>query len=169
MMAVKEYLEIGEVVSTHGVMGEMRVQPWCDSPDVFSPLKTLYGDAEGKEKLKVKCRPHKRIALVKVDGVNAVQEAALWRGRVLYVHRKDMKLEKGRYFICDLIGLQVKDADTGTVYGNVVNVTNAGASDIYHMATEKGEILIPAIPDIIEKVDIAGGQILIHPMEGLFE
>ncbi len=168
-MAVKEYLEIGEVVSTHGVMGEMRVQPWCDSPDVFSSLKTLYGDEKGEEKLKVKCRPHKRIALVKVEGVNSVQDAALWRGKILYVHRKDLKLEKGRYFICDLIGLQVKDADTGIVYGNIVNVSNAGASDIYHMATEKREILIPAIPDIVQSVDIDKGQILIRPMEGLFE
>lgn len=168
-MARKQFLEIGEVVSTHGVMGEMRVQPWCDSPDVFSALKTLYGDPEGKESLKVKCRPHKRIALVKVQGVDTVQDANLWRGRVLYASRRDLPLPKGRYFICDLIGLAVKDATTGERYGDIINVTNTGASDIYHITMNGKEILIPAIEDIVKKVDIDGGEVLISPMEGLFE
>jgi 16S rRNA processing protein RimM len=168
-MAKKQFLEIGEVVSTHGVVGEMRVQPWCDSPDVLTGLKTLYGDPEGKESLKVRCRPHKRIALVKVQGVDTVQDANLWRGRVLYASRRDLPLPKGRYFICDLIGLAVKDAATGEQYGEIVNVTNAGASDIYHMMMNGKEILIPAIPDIVVAVDVDGGEMLIRPMEGLFE
>ena len=168
-MAKKQFLEIGEVVSTHGVVGEMRVQPWCDSPDVLTGLKTLYGDPEGKESLKVRCRPHKRIALVKVQGVDTVQDANLWRGRVLYASRRDLPLPKGRYFICDLIGLAVKDVATGEQYGEIVNVTNAGASDIYHMMMNGKEILIPAIPDIVVAVDVDGGEMLIRPMEGLFE
>lgn len=168
-MVKKQFLEIGEVVSTHGVVGEMRVQPWCDSPDVLTGLKTLYGDPEGKESLKVRCRPHKRIALVKVQGVDTVQDANLWRGRVLYASRRDLPLPKGRYFICDLIGLAVKDAATGEQYGEIVNVTNAGASDIYHMMMNGKEILIPAIPDIVVAVDVDGGEMLIRPMEGLFE
>ena len=168
-MAKKQFLEIGEVVSTHGVVGEMRVQPWCDSPDVLTGLKTLYGDPEGKESLKVRCRPHKRIALVKVQGVDTVQDANLWRGRVLYASRRDLPLPKGRYFICDLIGLAVKDVATGEEYGEIVNVTNAGASDIYHMMMNGKEILIPAIPDIVVAVDVDGGEMLIRPMEGLFE
>ncbi len=169
-MAKKEFLEIGEVVGTHGIAGELRVQAWCDTPEVFCGFKTLYADAAGSEKLKVKSRPHKNIVLVKVDGLTDPDTAALWRGRVLYAARKDFKLPKGRHFICDLIDLPVKDADTGEIYGTVTDVTNHGAGDIYTMQTADGrEILIPAIPDIVLSVDPDAEGILIRPMEGLFE
>ena len=67
-----QYLEAGQVVGTHGVRGELRVQPWCDSPAQFAALTTLYWDA-GKTPIKVKCRPHKNIVLVKMEGVDTVQ------------------------------------------------------------------------------------------------
>lgn len=169
-MALQQFLEIGEAVSTHGIAGELRVQPWCDSADVFCSLKTLYLDANGTEKVKVKSRPHGRVVLVKVEGLNDATTAATWRGKVFYAARRDLKLEKGRYFICDLIGLSVKDADSGEVYGTVVDVTNTGASDIYHMKTADGKlILIPAIPDIIQSVQPEGDGIAIRVMEGLFD
>lgn len=169
-MALQQFLEIGEAVSTHGIAGELRVQAWCDSPEVFCALKTLYLDAEGKEKVKVKSRPHGRVVLVKVEGLDDATSAATWRGKVFYASRRDLKLEKGRYFICDLIGLPVKDVDTGEVYGTVTDVTNTGASDIYHMEAADGKlVLIPAIPDIIQSVEPEGEGIMIRVMEGLFE
>lgn len=169
-MALQQFLEIGEAVSTHGIAGELRVQPWCDSAEVFCSLKTLYLDAAGTEKVKVKSRPHGRIVLVKVDGLSDATTAATWRGKVFYAARKDLKLEKGRYFICDLIGLPVKDADTGETYGTVTDVTNTGASDIYHMRTPDGKlVLIPAIPDIVLSVEPEGEGIVIRVMEGLFD
>lgn len=169
-MPLQQFLEIGEVVATHGIAGELRVQPWCDSPAVFCSLKTLYTDKNGEGKIKVKSRPHGRIVLVKVDGVNDATTAAGWRGQVFYAARKDLKLPAGRYFICDLIGLPVKDADSGEVYGEVVDVTNTGASDIYHMRTADGKtVLIPAIPDIVLSVQPEGDGIAIRVMEGLFD
>lgn len=169
-MALQKFLEIGEVVGTHGIAGELRVQPWCDSPEVFCQLKTLYTDPAGQEKIKVKSRPHGRIVLVKVEGLGDATAAAQWRSRVLYAARDDLKLPAGRYFICDLIGLPVKDADTGEVYGTVTDVSNTGASDIYHMQTADGRlILIPAIPDIVLSVQPEGEGILIRVMEGLFD
>lgn len=168
-MARKQYLEAGQIVGTHGVRGEVRVQPWCDSPAVLAKIKTLYFD-EGARPVKVACRPHKNLALIKLEGVDTVQDAAALRGQVLYLHRKDVKLEKGRYFICDLIGLTVVDDDNGTVYGTCTDVSATGANDVYHLTTESGrEILIPAIPSVIRKVDIDGGQIRIFAMAGLFD
>ena len=169
-MARQRFLEIGEVVSTHGVAGELRVQPWCDSAADFCRLEVLYGDAAGTQPLHVKSRPHQRIVLVKVAGIQTVQEAAAWRGRILYADREDLSLPKGRYFIQDLLGLSVRDADTDAVYGTVTAVSNHGAGDIYHMRTPDGkEVLIPAIADIVVRVDIDSGEIRIRPMEGLFD
>ncbi len=167
---LKAFLEIGEVVGTHGIAGEMRVQPWCDSPAVFCNLKTLYTDENGVNKIKVKSRPHHRIVLMKTEGVADATTAATWRGKVLYAARRDLKLPAGRYFICDLIGLEVKDCDSGQVYGKIVDVTNTGASDIYHMQTSDGKlVLIPAIPDIVLSVEPEGDGITIRVMEGLFD
>ena len=168
-MAIQRYLQAGQVVSTHGVRGEMRVQPWCDSPEVFAKLRTLYWDDEGTQPLKVKSRPHKAMALVKAEGIDTVQQAAACRGRILYLDRRDLKLAPGQYFIQDLIGLTVKDADTGAAYGSITDVSATGANDVYHMDMDGREVLIPAIPPVVIRVDPEGGELLIRPMEGLFE
>ncbi len=168
-MPRKPFLEAGQIVGTHGVRGEVRVQPWCDSPEVFASLKTLYWDAAGTQPVRVKSRVHKNLALAKIEGVDTVQDAALLRGRILYLDRRDLDLGD-RYFIQDLVGLAVVDAESGTVYGELTDVSNTGANDIYHMRTPDGkEILIPVIPDIIRQVDIDGGRIAICPMKGLFD
>ena len=157
-MPRKPFLEAGQIVGTHGVRGEVRVQPWCDSPEVFASLKTLYWDAAGTQPVRVKSRVHKNLALAKIEGVDTVQDAALLRGRILYLDRRDLDLGD-RYFIQDLVGLAVVDAESGTVYGELTDVSNNGANDIYHMRTPDGkEILIPVIPDIIRQVDIDGGR-----------
>ena len=165
----KRYLEAGEVVSTHGVRGEMRVQPWCDSPEMLAKLRTLYWDAEGRQPVRVKSRPHKTLVLVKADGIDTVPDAAARRGHVLYLDRRDVKLAEGQYFICDLIGLRVINAATGEEYGVLTDVSATGANDVYHMDYHGREVLIPVIPPVIDTVDVDGGVVKIHPIEGLFD
>lgn len=96
-MPVKAYLEAGQVVGTHGVRGELRVQPWCDSPGVLGGLRTLYWQ-EGGDPVPVRSRVHKNVVLMKVEGVDTVQDAAALRGRVLYLDRRDLKLPGGTLF-----------------------------------------------------------------------
>ena len=115
-MPRKPFLEAGQIVGTHGVRGEVRVQSWCDSPEIFASLKTLYWDAAGTQPVRVKSRVHKNLALAKLEGVDTVQDASVLRGRILYLNRRDLDLGD-RYFIQDLVGLSVVDADSGTVYG----------------------------------------------------
>ena len=164
------FLEAGEIVGTHGVRGEVRVRPECDSPEMFSTLRTVYLDADGNRAVRMKARPHKTVALAKLDGVDTVEAAAALRGTMLYLNRRDLKLEKGRYFICDLIGAQVVDCNTGDVYGECTDVTHTGSNDVYHLKTAAGkEVLIPAIPDVIREVDVERAIIRIFPMLGLFD
>ncbi|MCI8553920.1 MAG: 16S rRNA processing protein RimM [Clostridiales bacterium] len=167
-MPPKRYLEAGQVVGTHGVCGELRVQPWCDSPAVLASLKTLYFD-EGRTPVRVRSRPHKNVTLVKLEGVDTVQDAAALRGRVLYLDRQDLELPSGHYFIQDLIGLSVTDADTGKVYGSLKEVSPTGANDVYHVNTDRGEVLIPAIAEVIAEVDLEAGVMRIRPLKGLFD
>ena len=168
-MPQKPYLEAGQIVGTHGVRGEVRVQPWCDSPQQFATFKKLYWDAEGKKPVKVKGRPHKNIALVVLEGVDTVEAAQVLRGKMLYVDRRDLKLPKGRYLVQDLIGLTVVDADTGETYGTLTDVSQTGANAVYHMATDKGEILIPAIPDVVVEINLKQDVLRLRPMKGLLD
>lgn len=168
-MPKQRYLEAGEIVGTHGVRGEVRVRPECDTPEVLAGLRKLYFD-EGRRAVRVRARTHKNIALIKLDGVDTVEAAAALRGQMLYLDRNDVKLEKGRYFICDLIGLSVVDDDTGEVYGVCTDVSHTGSNDVYHLRTPAGrEVLLPAIPAVIRRVDVDGGEIRIFPMLGLFD
>ena len=167
-MPKKRYLEAGQVVGTHGIRGELRVQPWCDSPEVLASLKTLYFD-EGRTPLRVKSRPHKNVTLVQLEGVDTVQDAAALRGRILYLDRGDLKLPEGRYFIQDLIGLSVVDADTGETYGTLSEVSPTGANDVYHVDRGDGEVLVPAIADVVVDTDLDAGVMRIRPIKGLFD
>ena len=168
-MPQKPYLEAGQIVGTHGVRGEVRVQPWCDSPQQFATFKKLYWDANGKQPVKVKGRPHKNIALVVLDGITTVEAAQVLRGKMLYVDRRDLKLPKGHYLVQDLIGLTVVDADTGETYGTLTDVSQTGANAVYHMATDKGEILIPAIPDVVVEINLKKDILRLRPMKGLLD
>ncbi len=165
---VKEFLEGGKIVGTHGVRGEMRVECWCDSPQFLAQFKTLYFD-EGKEKIKVQSRAHKNMVLMKMPGITTIEQADTLRGKIVYIKRSDIKLEEGVNFVQDLIGLEVTDSSTGEVYGVVNDVLRTGSNDVYEMKGKDEKMYyIPAIPDIIDEIDIKAGVLKITPMKGLF-
>ena len=166
----KRYLECGKIVSTHGLRGEVRVQPWCDSPDFLVGLPTLYLDSGATPVTVREARAHKNVLILKLAGVDDIDTAAALRGKILCLDRADATLEEGEYFIQDLLGLQVLDADTGEDYGKLTDVLHTGANDVYELTGGQGEKrLVPAIPDVVIERDIAGGTIRIRPLKGLFE
>ena len=135
----KQFLEAGRIVGTHGVRGEMRVEPWCDSAEFLKKVKHLYFDEGRKDAGLTASRVHKSQLLIKLESVNSATEADLYRGKILYLDRKDVRLPKNRYFIEDLIGLSVEDNDTGKVYGELREVFPTGANNVYRIVNEKGE------------------------------
>ena len=168
---LKKYLELGKIVSTHGVRGELRVQSWCDSPDFFNNFKTVYLGKNGKDqRTMLSSRPHGNVVLVTLEGVNDLDAANDLRGRIIYVKREDAKLPEGRYFVAELKGCVVSDADTGVVYGKVSDVSNSGATDIWTVKGENGkEYLMPLIPGMLVSADVEAEQILVRPIKGIFD
>lgn len=165
----KRFLECGKIVSTHGLRGEVKVLPWCDGPEALLPIKTFYLDKGATPKKAEKCRVQKNMVLLKLEGVDTPEAAQALRGRVLWLDREEDTLAEGQYYIQDLIGLTVEDADTGEVYGVLRDVSETGANDVYHVAFPDGRVqLVPAIPQVVERIDIDGGKMLIRPLEGLF-
>ncbi len=167
---IKDYLELGQVVSTHGVRGEMRFDPWCDSPDFVKKFKTLYYDSKGEMPVKVlAARPHGNVVILALDGVTTVDEARAKRGTVLYMKRSDARLPKDSYFIQELVGCKVIDADTEKVYGEITDVTSTGANDVYHIKTATGTALMPAVKEFVVSTDVVESKVLIRPIKGIFD
>ena len=97
----KQYLEIGQIVTTHGVMGEVRVKPWCDTPELLCEFDRLFFDG-GKTTVGVeRARVHKNVVILKLEDINTMDDAQKLRNRVLYCSRDDFELDEGTYFIQD--------------------------------------------------------------------
>ncbi len=166
----KQFLETGKVVGTHGIRGGIRIQPWCDSPEFLCDFKKLYLDQNGQEYLTVtSIKPHGNIVIATVKGVDTIEAAEKYRNRVLYINRRDVKLEKGRHFIDDLIGCTVFDVDSGEKLGEISDVSQTGANDVWHIKRGDKEFLIPNIPLVVIKVDIDSERIEIRPLKGIFD
>ena len=104
---MKQFLECGRIVSTHGVRGEVKAEVWMDSPQEMTALKTLYLEG-GKTPLPVQgARVQKNMVLLKLAGVETPEAGSLLRQKVLYARREDIPLKKGQYFLQDLIGLSL--------------------------------------------------------------
>lgn len=166
----KQFLDSGKIVGTHGIKGEVRIEPWCDSPEFLCAFKKLYLDENGQTFIEVKSRPHKNITLAKIKGVDTIEAAEKFRGKVVYINREDITLDEGVNFVQDLIGLEVKDTENGTVYGKITDVLRTGANDVYEITDSNNKkYLAPVIDEVVEKIDVDGGFVLIHPMKGIFD
>lgn len=166
----KQFLESGKIVGTHGIKGEVRIEPWCDSPEFLCAFKKLYLDDGGKTFIEVKSRPHKRITLAKIKGIDSIEQAERMRGKVVYIDRADIILADGVNFIQDLIGLDVIDSDSGRRYGKITDVLRTGANDVYEITGDDGKkYLAPVIDDVIISKNIDEGFVLIRPMKGIFD
>jgi 16S rRNA processing protein RimM len=169
---LQPYLEAGKIVGTHGVKGELRVEPWCDSPAFLKSFSTLYWKQDGAfVPVQVKSsRVHKSLLLVTLEGVTSIEQGDALRGRVLYIDRKDARLPKGRYFITDLIGISVFDADTNRCYGKISEVFQTGANDVYQITDDQGkQYLIPVIEPVVLQTDIENRTMTIRPIKGIFD
>jgi len=168
---IKNYLELGQIVSTHGIKGEVRFNPWCDTPDFVKKFKTLYFDNKGEKSIKViSARPHGNVAILLLDGIDDIDKARALKNTILYMKRSDAKLPKGTWFIQELFDCTVIDDNNGEVLGVITDVSETGANDVWHIKTPKGnEVLIPAIKQVVVSVDVEAGIVRINPIKGLFD
>ena len=168
-----EYLELGKVQNTHGVRGELRVEPWCDTPELFDCVETVFLKKDGGEPYRiVSWRPHKHLVLLTLQGVGDVDTAARLKNRILYVRREDIAhtLPEGRHFIAEMLGCEVRDADDErVVYGTLTDVFNRGANNIWEIKKDGKEYLMPDIPGIVVSVDIEKEVALVRPIPGIFD
>ncbi len=166
----QEYFEIGQIVNHFGIKGMVKVNPFTDDISKFENLKSVLVEKNGKlvdiqiEEVKYS----KNQVLLKLKGIDTVEEAEKYRGCYIKIARKDTKkLPKDTYFIADLIGLTVY-TDENILLGKVEDIYNSGANDIYVIKSDDGkQILLPAIKEVIKQIDLEQEKIMVHLIKGL--
>ena len=166
----KQYLEIGKIVNRHGLNGTVKVMPWCDSPELLCEFDTLYRGRQHIAMTVDRAAVQKNMVLMKFAGVDTPEAADALRNAVLYMDRSDVELDEDTHFIQDLLGMSVRDADTGAEYGKLTDVLQTGANDVYEVTAPDGrKLLVPVIPQVVLAVDDSADIITIRPLEGLFD
>jgi 16S rRNA processing protein RimM len=169
-----EYLEIGEIVNTHGVKGELKVIPLTDNPERYNYLTWVYIDKNGLlERFDIEsARIAKGNVLLKLKGIDNSDAAVKLKGLYLKVNRENaVKLPEGSYFICDLVGCEVIDIVAGKL-GILADVLKTGSNDVYVVSNETNsgkEILIPALKEIVIDISTVDKKITISLPKGLLD
>ena len=163
-------LEIGQIVNTFGIKGMVKVKPFTDDIRRFDELKTVYVEKNSTQtEYEIEeVKYHKDMVLIKFKGIDKVEQAEMLRNSYLTVSRDSVeKLEEGRYYIVDLLGLEVY-TDEQVLLGTLEDIFNTGSNDIYVVKDKQGkQILLPAIQDVIKQIDIKNKKIIVHLLPGL--
>ena len=155
-----QFLEAGEIVTTHGVRGEMKVLPWADGPDFLCDFSRVrIGGVEYKVE---SCRVQKSCNLLKIQGVNTMEAAQAMRGKVVEIFRCDAP--KDIIFAAELIGVQVYSSDKEI--GILTEVLDYPGNKVYVVKGEK-EYMIPAVKAFILDTDVDAGTMQVNLIEGM--
>lgn len=169
---MNEYLQVGKIVNTHGIKGEVKVIPLTDDPRRYDELKEVFVGTDNKKDIfnieNVKYL--KNTVIIKFKESVDMNYAEKLKEMFIYVDRKNaVKLPEGRYFICDLIDLEVFELD-GNKLGVLKDVIKTGSNDVYVVKTaENKEILIPALKSVIKEVSIEDRIMKVELPEGLLD
>ena len=166
-MEKKAYLEVAKIINTHGVRGAVKLELWCDGPQVFKKIKKV-SLANGMEYEVSDVKTVGAFVVCSLSGVTTVEDAVKLKNKIIFAKREDIPLPKGSHFICDLIGLPVKDAISGEVYGILTDVSCPALQEIYEITTPGGKkVLMPAVKQFISSID-TDDAVYVTPIDGFF-
>ena len=162
------FLVIGRVTKAHGVNGEVRVVPHTELPERFTWLDALYVGEKNPRRVGVESvRFHQNLVLLKLTGYDDRDTAETLRGEWLQVPVEEgLPLEEGEYYLYQLIGLNVV-SDAGEVLGQLSDVIETGANNVFVVSGTAGELLLPDIDEIVLNIDFEAGQMTVHLLPGL--
>ena len=167
---MQEYLEVGQIVNTHGLKGHLKVVPFTDDINRFKSLKTVFIDFKN-ELMEYKIQEVKfikNLVKLKLEGLDNINDAEKFKGCYLKINRKDAKkLDENTYFIADLIGLDVYDLENHKI-GILSDIFPTGSNDVYVVKQEDGkQVLLPAISKVIKEINIKQGKIVVDISQGV--
>ena len=160
-----ELIEVGQIVNTHGIRGEIKLNPWTDNLYDLTELDVFY-DQNGKVLNVENSKVHKNVVIIKFREITTMNDAEKLKGKILFTEKTP--LPEGRFYIKDLIGLKAFENDTEL--GTLTDVFNTGANDIYEIKTNDGKnIYIPVIDGVVGDVDLENRKIFVTIPLGLLD
>jgi 16S rRNA processing protein RimM len=160
-----ESLIVGRILAPWGIGGEVKVEVLTDFPERFAPQKVVHLNARPLEI--ESCRPHKQHLVVKLATIDSVEDAERLRGQDLTIPRSELyPLPEGQYYTFQIIGLDVLTTE-GQYLGQVTDIMAMASNDVYIVEGKRGEVLIPAIEDVVKSIDLKKGEMVIEAIEGL--
>jgi len=161
------YLAVGRMIGPHGVRGEIKVKQLTDFPERFATGSLLFVEGEPFQREIVSSRPHKGVLLIKFSGLDDRNAVESLRGKYLFIAREEaVVLGENEYYEDELIGLRVETM-TGELLGELTEVIWTGANEVYVVQGPRGEILLPAIAEVVQEVDVEGGVMRVTLLPGL--
>ena len=164
------HLAIGKVLKPWGLKGDVRVYSYAESVESFRRISELRVRGEdGTTVLSIEeAKKHKKgVVLLKFKGRDRIEDVEDLAGLTLYMDKKELpRLEEGEYYWHELIGMEVR-TDSGRPVGTLEKILEAGNHDVYVVRQGERETLVPAIRDVIRKVDVPARRMVIHAVEGL--
>ena len=162
-MEKSKFLEAGEIVSTHGIRGEVKILPWTDSVDFLRRFKTLY--INEKPYAVLHSFAHKGCMIAALEGIEDVNAAMALKGRTVCFARAAARLPQGSFFLAAVLGAKVVTED-GAIVGEIVDIIENPTQNVYVVRGET-EHLIPAVPEFILNTDVDNGVVTVHLIEGM--
>jgi len=160
-----EYVTIGQILAPWGIKGKLKVEVVTDFPQRFAPSSKIYINQQPMTIDSTEW--HKGKAIIKLSTIDSIGDAQRLRGQPIEIHHSQLQpLPEGQYYHFQLIGLEVQTTQ-GELLGNITEILTAESNDIYVVNGARGEILIPAIEDVVKSIDLNKGRIVIEPIEGL--
>jgi 16S rRNA processing protein RimM len=168
---MNKYLELGQIVNVKGLKGEVKVNPFTEDNTRFETLsKVFVKKAKGdmKEYSISKVGYNKNQVIIKFKEINTIEEAETLRNSYILVDRDVLgELPEGVYYIADLLGLDVY-TESDEYLGKVDDIFSTGSNDVYVVKDELGkQRLLPGIDEVLKKIDIPNGKIIVNLIEGL--
>ena len=160
-----EYVTIGQILAPWGIKGKLKVEVVTDFPQRFTPSSKIYINQQPMTIDSTEWRKGK--AIIKLSTIDSIEDAQRLRGQPIEIHHSQLQpLPEGQYYHFQLIGLEVYTTQ-GELLGNITEILTAESNDIYVVSGDRGEIVIPAIEDVVKSIDLNKGCIVIEPIEGL--
>ena len=154
-----QYIEAGEIVTTHGIRGEFKVLPWLDCPEMLCEFERCRLD--GKEYIMDSCRVQKTCNLVKLRGIDTVEDAQKLRGKILELYRED--IDDDVIFAAELVGIEVYA--NGQCIGKITEVLDYPGNSVY--VVDEGKYMIPAVKEFILSTDVEKNEMQVKLIEGM--
>ena len=169
-MGGQALVPIGKIVGTHGIKGHLKVMPYGDSMDLFSPGKELAVSREGEAlatfRIAFAC-PYKRVIRLGLEGIGSIEAAEAWIGCQLCINNVSLpQLEEGSYFWHQIVGLEAFTLDDRRL-GRVEAIFPTGSNDVYVVRDGKREVLVPAIDSVVVHIDLEKKILRVDLPEGL--